>query len=587
MALSSAALLVYAPRTYRTLTVMGDSPELVSAAAQWGVPHPPGYPLYTLMAHVMTRLSAFELPFRVHVMSAFFHAVTVGIVGAIVSALTESISAALISAGTLALGRIFFAGSLYAEVFPLNDLFLAALLWFGIRIARAEKTDGAVAVRWEGLAAVLGLSLAHHHMIVLAFPTLAILVGPALRRQVRESPRWWLRIAIFLIAPPIVFYALIPLAAARHPLPSWGDVHDLHSLVHLITRQDYGGIASASRKLVEGQLLERLDAFALGTAQSFGVVGVLLFFAGALGGLRQKPWICAALLAGVICAGPLFAILNAFDIRSEYRVAFFERFTTMCHVPFGIVIGLGAAHLESRLRAYPRLLPRAVHAAMGLVVALALLPLLGNVVSLDRSSHRGGLDYANDLLDGATDGALVLLKSDMASQSALYMCAVEERCGNRIVLTPGQLWMPWKRRELARRHPNLTLPPADVPSATRWLVEQNLASVPIFLHPELVDEVVHGEMAILPSLLLFRLYANEPALRSDSFRFRAELEAMAERRRCRGCALANRIASGSSPADLQLARLYDAALIAHATAAAQLGWTDEARRFSSSLRQAR
>ena len=586
LALSAAALVVYVPRTYRTITVMGDSAELVSAAAQWGVPHPPGYPLYTLLAHIMTRLPIFELPFRVHFLSAFFHATTVGVVGAIALVLTGSLAAALVGAGTLALGRIFFSGSLYAEVFPLNDLFLAGLLWFAIRISRAREEDGAAPVRWEAPAALLGLSLAHHHMIVLAFPALAILVGPALWRHLRDRPVSSLRILIFFFVPPVAFYALIPLAAARYPMPSWGDVHDLHSLLHLVTRQDYGGVASASRKLVEGQLLERLDALVAGTAESFGVVGVLLFLAGTLAGLRHERRICLALLVGIVCAGPLFAGLNAFDIHSEYRVAFFERFTTMCHVPFAVVIGLGAAHLETWLRARRRLLPHSVRAAMGLVGALALAPLVGNAVSLDRSSHRGALDYSHDLVDGAPDGALVLLKSDMASQAALYACAVEQRCGDRMVLTPGQLWMPWKRREVARRHPTLSLPASDVPSAARWLVEQNLASLPVFVHPELIDDVVHGEMAIFPSLLLFRVYANEPALRADLPRLRTELDAIAERRRCRGCSLVGGIAP-KSPADLQLARLYDAALRAHATAAAQLGWTDEARTFSSWVHEQR
>jgi hypothetical protein len=82
------------------------------------------------------------------------------------------------------------------------------------------------------------------------------------------------------------------------------------------------------------------------------------------------------------------------------------------------------------------------------------------------------------------------------------------------------------------------------------------------------------------------VYANEPALRAAVSTFRAELEAIAERRRCRGCSLDNGIAS-KSPVDVQLARLYDAALSAHVTAAAQLGLTEEARAFASWLRQER
>src|SRR4051794_18164440 len=50
------ALLLYLPRTCRTLAAFADSAELVTAAAVWGVPHPPGYPLYSALAHLFTYL---------------------------------------------------------------------------------------------------------------------------------------------------------------------------------------------------------------------------------------------------------------------------------------------------------------------------------------------------------------------------------------------------------------------------------------------------------------------------------------------------------------------------------------------------
>jgi hypothetical protein len=585
LTLSLSALVVYLPRTYRSLAIIGDSAELVSAAARWGVPHPPGYPLYTLIAHTLTLLPFLELPWRVHLASACFHAATVGIVACIIELLTGSLAAALIGAVTLALGRIFFLGSLYAEVFPLNDLLLACLLLLAIGIAQRERIGDSDGPRWKVPAAVLGLSLAHHHMIVLAFPTLATLAGAPLWRDIRHRPRRMIGAVICALAPPTLFYALIPLAASRHPVPSWGDVRDGGSLWRLVTRQDYGGVAHASRRLVDGQLLERLDALALGTAQSFGVVGVLLFLVGALG-LRRERRMCIALLLAIFCCGPLFAALNAFDIHSEYRVAFFERFTTMCHVPFAVMVGWGAAELERWLKAHALGSPQIARVAMGLVAALAVAPLLRNLASFDFSKNRRGEAYAHDLVESTPDGALVLLKSDMASQAALYFCSVERRCADRIVLTPGQLWMPWKKDELARRYPALSLPRDDVASAARWLVEENLPDRPVFVHPELVDDVTHGELSVLPSLLLFRVYPHEPALRSDLPRFRTELDDILQGRRCEGCSLATLVAPPTA-ADAQLAQLYRATLRAYATAAAQLEWNDEAKALLARLPKGR
>ena len=585
VALSLSALAVYLPRTCRALTVMGDSAEIVTAGANWGVPHPPGYPLYTLIAHILSRLPALDLPFRIHLSSAVFHAITAGVVGSTIEVITGSLAAGFLGAALLALGRVFFLGSLYAEVFPLNDLLVACLIWFAVRFARPPSRRGAPARHWQLPALLLGLSLAHHHMVVLAFPALAILIAAPLRRDARDRPRAIAGAFLCALAPPLFFYALIPFAASRYPLPSWGDVHDLGSLWHLVTRQDYGGLAHASRRLVDGQLLERLDAMSDATAESFGIVGVLLFLAGALWGIRYERRTCVALLAAIFCSGPIFAALNAFDIHSEYRIAFFERFTTMCHVPFAVMVGVGAAQLERWLVASPRLSLRAARTTVAVLAALAVGPRLTSLASFDLSGDRLGLAYAHDLVGSTPDGALVLLKSDMASQAALFACGVEDRCGNRMLVTPGQLWMPWKRRELARRYPGLPLPPSDVASTSRWLVEQSLPSRPVFIHPELVDEVVHGDLSTLPSLLLFRVYPNEPALRFDLPKFRAELEDIVRGRRCEGCSLADTVVA-HHPANAQLEHIYDAALRAHAAAAAELQWTEEARAISTVHRAA-
>src|SRR5262249_36239777 len=117
-------LLAYMPRAYRVLALAGDSAELTTAAASWGVPHPPGYPLYTLFAHLCTRLPL-EPAFSFHLTSALLHAVALGVVALSIELATGSVAAAALGAGVLGIGRVFFLGSLYAEVFPLNDLLFA------------------------------------------------------------------------------------------------------------------------------------------------------------------------------------------------------------------------------------------------------------------------------------------------------------------------------------------------------------------------------------------------------------------------------------------------------------------------------
>src|SRR5580658_6766180 len=105
---------LYVTRLCPALSLQGDSAELVTAAALWGVPHPPGYPLYTAIGHLFAAVPFGALPWRVHVTSAVFHAGAVAATMAAVFALTKSRAAAIAAGIGLGLSRSFLLGSLYA-----------------------------------------------------------------------------------------------------------------------------------------------------------------------------------------------------------------------------------------------------------------------------------------------------------------------------------------------------------------------------------------------------------------------------------------------------------------------------------------
>ena len=145
-AVSLALFAFYTRRLCPTLSLTGDSAELVSAAALWGVPHAPGYPLFTAVGHAFTWLPLGEIAARVHLTSALFHAAAVGAAMLATFEMTGSRAGALAAGAALGLGRSFFLGSLYAEVFPLNDFFFAALLALAARLRSRPRIAVSFAV---------------------------------------------------------------------------------------------------------------------------------------------------------------------------------------------------------------------------------------------------------------------------------------------------------------------------------------------------------------------------------------------------------------------------------------------------------
>jgi hypothetical protein len=304
---------------------------------------------------------------------------------------------------------------------------------------------------------------------------------------------------------------------------------------------------------------------------------VLLACVGLVGAWRRDRAVAVALLVAVIFAGPIFAAANAVDIHSAYRVAFFERFFGMSHVGVAVLVGIGASAAERAIRA--RWSGEGARAfGVALLAFVTLAPLAPNLARLDMSSNRVGLAYAHDLVLSTPDDSLVLLKGDMPSQAALYVCAVERLCGARIILSPGQLSMSWQRRQLARRHPELTLPSEQDTAITRSLIARELPRRPVFVHPELLDDALSEPNVAVPAGLLFRIYPDLAALHADLPRIRDELAGLAAGVRCEGCF--GRPAR-PQPLDDQLLRAYESALRAHAAAARELGLDTEAARLAA------
>jgi hypothetical protein len=63
-----AAFCLYAATSCRTF-YGGDSAELAAAAALFGVPHPPGYPLYTLTTGVLCKLLPMDPAFAANIVT--------------------------------------------------------------------------------------------------------------------------------------------------------------------------------------------------------------------------------------------------------------------------------------------------------------------------------------------------------------------------------------------------------------------------------------------------------------------------------------------------------------------------------------
>jgi hypothetical protein len=58
----------------------GDSADATMASYFLGIPHPPGFPVYTWIGHLFTFIPVGDIAYRVNIMSAFFGALAIPVV---------------------------------------------------------------------------------------------------------------------------------------------------------------------------------------------------------------------------------------------------------------------------------------------------------------------------------------------------------------------------------------------------------------------------------------------------------------------------------------------------------------------------
>jgi hypothetical protein len=318
---SVAAFALYASMAARDV-MFGDGLEFVIAAARNGVAHPPGYPLWIVLAHLATLVPLGTLAFRVNLTAALYHAVAVGLVYASGYVLTRRHLPALFAAVVLGMGSpLWLSWSLQAEAFSLNDAFAAAvvllcLLWL----------DGPARYRLAiPLALLFGIGLSNHQTLLFLAP-LPLWAAWCGRRELRAAPglvRMLLACAALFIAGFWLPY-VHTILASQHPAAwEFGEAPNFGGLLAVIERRAYGTFSLVSAQTEQGG--------------SFGERAWLLI---ALGGW---PYLAAAfgaiwlalrkryrelVLAALTVAGPLvfFCAFASFNLDTEIARGVYARF---------------------------------------------------------------------------------------------------------------------------------------------------------------------------------------------------------------------------------------------------------------------
>jgi len=390
-----AALALYAFTAAPSIVeLFDDSLEFQLVGPTLGIAHPTGYPLYTLLGALWSRVL---FPFgnwawRMNMLSALFGALTVWLLYRLGRILaphadgTPNELTGLAAAITFALGTVWWSQATVAEVYTLHAFLVAAILNVAIGMNRtldeASPTPNTQAFRRRMtlLMLLIGLGLAHHRTTVLLLPGLAIYLLWSIPGVWRPQRVWLLWLAALLA--PLLLYGLLPLRASlgvsdlnRAYVNTWNGFLD-----HVLARR-YGAFFVDNVLTVQHSLRDWLDIF----VAQVGWIGLILGVLGLawLVDRQRRPVKAWVFVLIVLLTNLLFAI--------NYQVGDVEVFLLPVFLCLALFIGAGVG-LVGRLLAL-RSEPSAL-VGQGALIMLLALGVGGRGPMVNRSDDWAAHDYA-------------------------------------------------------------------------------------------------------------------------------------------------------------------------------------------------
>ena len=485
-----ASLLVYRLTLAPTVTLV-DSGELIVAARFLGVAHPPGFPLYLILAHLFSLVPIGNIAVRINSASAIFAALAAATLTLVVAELMVDASffektkddsrkkkrlgkpvgetrltgncwVTLIPAASsgllLSFSRTLWSYATVAEVYTLNTLLILTILFLMLRWrqcivndtnytsskgkARRRKPAVIEYDRWlYGAAIVFGLALGVHHVTVgLLLPALAAIVWRTQGIGFFASRRLFYAALVSIVAL-IAVDSYLPLAASARPILNWGDPSSFRALWWHITGRQYQVFVSftpsiAGHELIKfgNFLLREFGFWWLPLPLLFAVIGYASMFR------RDRTIFWFLILIVLFNLGYALSYEIAEDKDAYYLPTF---------ISVAAACGYGMREALQRFASSIRA------PAAGSMLLVPLLALVAHWPYNDRSHYFIAHDYVENIQSAIEPNSLLLTLDWQVASPMLYTREIEQRRRDIKAIDVQLLRRWWYFDYLRRSYPEL------------------------------------------------------------------------------------------------------------------------------------
>jgi len=320
-----------------------DAGDLIASVYNWGIPHPPGTPIYVLLAQPFRLLPFGDPAFKMNFASSIFSFLALLVLFLTVYQLTSSLTASSLSVLFLAFSPVFWSQSIITEVYTLHVLLTGLVIYFLIRWAASPNPPPTTHHLYLALF-FFGLSLSNHTSSLMLFPAILYLVLAMKGRKILHLS-CLLPVACCLLLG-LLPYLYLPLRARVYPPLNWGDPKTLDRFIAHISGREYGQMLFyKSQRFVADSIIN----FLLSLFKNFNFLGVSLAALGLAFGFVKKR---------ILLNFSVFVFLFQLLFNANYKIPNIETFYLPSFFIFSLWTGLGTAEVLSFLGKFKNILSK-------------------------------------------------------------------------------------------------------------------------------------------------------------------------------------------------------------------------------------
>jgi hypothetical protein len=449
----------------------GDSGELITAAYTLSAAHPPGYPLYVVLAKLFTFLPVNSIAWRVNLFSAFCGALAAVFLFLSLYRITQRIWAGVFAVGLFAFSPLVWIYAVSAEVFALNNLFVSVLIFLSILFFEDPSKK-----RELICAFVMGLGLTNHQtFLFVAIPYLLTLLWHFKRDRKTQATL----LGVFSLG--LLPYLLLPILSKTISLSQWGDSSTISGFFTQVLRRDYGTFQLTLADNADENIgyLVRLYYYFSNLFSELLFVGAALGFYGVYHAKKRKKPFWPVLRLSVIAFFfyvLVFHLLSNIDLKDPLLLGVQSRFWQQAHLLVCFWAGIGAVAISPK---FPR-------SALPLASGIVLLQLFLNFSKSNQRNNWIIHDVSLLLLKQMPENAAVFTYGDLFRNGPMYFQACENVRPDLKLLHFMILSYSWARPIIGKLYPEVVLHPEKNLGVgsnrypIKTLIDFNIQKFPIF-----------------------------------------------------------------------------------------------------------